>query len=359
MNCNITLFALYLPNTLTHRLSNRTILAVNKVIFPWTLTSLCLCYIIPAYSCIPIYISESFFSVRGSNSRALKVACLTTLACLLLGSQVFTAYMVFGQRQQIRELQGKNERMSKQMTRSSQGKEMGRADSPWWRKSGRKFCFVRRGRWRECGCEERKWELCFLGLFGRSWPSCVVCPFALCLLGPPWGQDWPVWAQIFFVCLFVFNCSSSKDARADEQPSNDEGLWSWWWPQTHRAQSCESFPLPGGGRGGRGGSYPFLHAVWSNGSFSDYFFFDRRRRRPSSVWRNRWRTSCRYATHPTCAYMADVTVCCLTCAHVFSWRTSRCQHSTAPSSPTCVPWKVKWIRSPGRWGWAHPHPQNF
>lgn len=64
----------------------------------------------------------TFFSVRGSNSRALKVAGLTTLACLLLGSQVFTAYMVFGQRQQIQELQGNNERLSKQMTRSNQGK---------------------------------------------------------------------------------------------------------------------------------------------------------------------------------------------------------------------------------------------
>lgn len=76
-----------------------------------------------AYSCIQIHIFESFFSVRGSNSRALKVAGLTTLACLLLGSQVFTAYMVFGQRQQIRELQGNNARMSKQLTRSNQGKK--------------------------------------------------------------------------------------------------------------------------------------------------------------------------------------------------------------------------------------------
>uniref|UniRef100_H3D9Q2 CD74 molecule, major histocompatibility complex, class II invariant chain a n=1 Tax=Tetraodon nigroviridis TaxID=99883 RepID=H3D9Q2_TETNG len=56
----------------------------------------------------------------GSNSHALKVAGLTTLVCLLLGSQVFTAYMVFGQRQQIRELQGNNKRISNQLTRSSQ-----------------------------------------------------------------------------------------------------------------------------------------------------------------------------------------------------------------------------------------------
>lgn len=87
-----------------------------------------------------IHISESFFFVRGSNSRAFKVAGLTTLACLLLGSQVFTAYMVFGQRQQIQDLKGNNERMSKLMTRSNQGKEMGRADSTQWRKSRKKFC---------------------------------------------------------------------------------------------------------------------------------------------------------------------------------------------------------------------------
>nr|XP_020478241.1 HLA class II histocompatibility antigen gamma chain [Monopterus albus] len=56
----------------------------------------------------------------GSNSRALKIAGLTTLACLLLASQVFTAYMVFDQKQQIHTLQKNSERMSRQMTRTSQ-----------------------------------------------------------------------------------------------------------------------------------------------------------------------------------------------------------------------------------------------
>ncbi|KAK2849208.1 hypothetical protein Q5P01_009042 [Channa striata] len=56
----------------------------------------------------------------GSNSRAFKVAALTTLACLLLASQVFTAYMVFSQKQQIHSLQKNSDRMSKQLTRSSQ-----------------------------------------------------------------------------------------------------------------------------------------------------------------------------------------------------------------------------------------------
>lgn len=57
---------------------------------------------------------------RGSNSRAFKVAGLTTLACLLLASQVFTAYMVFNQKQQIHTIQKSNEKLGKQLTRSSQ-----------------------------------------------------------------------------------------------------------------------------------------------------------------------------------------------------------------------------------------------
>ncbi|KAM7389689.1 hypothetical protein PAMP_023652 [Pampus punctatissimus] len=57
---------------------------------------------------------------RSSNSRALKVAGLTTLACLLLASQVFTAFMVFDQKQQISSLQKNSDRMGKQLSRSSQ-----------------------------------------------------------------------------------------------------------------------------------------------------------------------------------------------------------------------------------------------
>ncbi|XP_074503656.1 CD74 molecule, major histocompatibility complex, class II invariant chain a [Sebastes fasciatus] len=55
----------------------------------------------------------------GSNSRALKVAGLVTLACLLLASQVFTAYMVFDQKQEIHSLQKNSDRLGKQLTRSS------------------------------------------------------------------------------------------------------------------------------------------------------------------------------------------------------------------------------------------------
>ncbi|XP_070693367.1 CD74 molecule, major histocompatibility complex, class II invariant chain a [Pempheris klunzingeri] len=55
---------------------------------------------------------------RDSNSRALKVTGLVTLACLLLASQVFTAYMVFNQKQQIHSLQRNSERLGKQLTHS-------------------------------------------------------------------------------------------------------------------------------------------------------------------------------------------------------------------------------------------------
>ncbi|XP_033948737.1 CD74 molecule, major histocompatibility complex, class II invariant chain a [Pseudochaenichthys georgianus] len=54
---------------------------------------------------------------RSSNKRALKVAGLTTLACLLLASQVFTAYMVFDQKQQIHSLTKSSERLDKQLSR--------------------------------------------------------------------------------------------------------------------------------------------------------------------------------------------------------------------------------------------------
>ncbi|XP_072295572.1 H-2 class II histocompatibility antigen gamma chain-like [Eucyclogobius newberryi] len=51
----------------------------------------------------------------GSNSRALKIAGITTLVCLLVSAQVFTAYLVFDQRQQIQGLQMNNQKMERQM----------------------------------------------------------------------------------------------------------------------------------------------------------------------------------------------------------------------------------------------------
>lgn len=84
--------------------------------------------LLPTYT----YIWKSS-SLRGSNSRALKVAGLTTLACLLLASQVFTAYMVFGQNQQIKDLQSKNDNVKRQLTRSNQGKECKAASTRWRR----------------------------------------------------------------------------------------------------------------------------------------------------------------------------------------------------------------------------------
>ncbi|XP_072295559.1 H-2 class II histocompatibility antigen gamma chain-like [Eucyclogobius newberryi] len=56
----------------------------------------------------------------GSNSRALKIAGITTLVCLLVSAQVFTAYLVFDQRQQIQGLQMNNQKMLRQMERRVQ-----------------------------------------------------------------------------------------------------------------------------------------------------------------------------------------------------------------------------------------------
>lgn len=52
---------------------------------------------------------------RNSNAYALKVAGITTLVCLLVSAQVFTAYMVFNQKQQIQGLQVTNQRLKLQM----------------------------------------------------------------------------------------------------------------------------------------------------------------------------------------------------------------------------------------------------
>uniref|UniRef100_A0A3B4AZI5 CD74 molecule, major histocompatibility complex, class II invariant chain a n=1 Tax=Periophthalmus magnuspinnatus TaxID=409849 RepID=A0A3B4AZI5_9GOBI len=58
---------------------------------------------------------------RGSNSHALKVAGITALVCLLVSAQVFTAYLVFDQKQQIQGLQANNQKMERQMTLRSRG----------------------------------------------------------------------------------------------------------------------------------------------------------------------------------------------------------------------------------------------
>lgn len=110
----------------------------------------------------------------------------------------------------------------------------------------------------------RKWELCCLSILGWLWPSCGSCPVLLLSAGTSWGRDWSVWPWVFLFVCFVFNCSSSKNADSNEKSSNDEGVWSWGWPHTHCAQTCETFMLPGG-------ENIFPHAIWSNGSFSDCF----------------------------------------------------------------------------------------
>lgn len=125
--------------------------------------------LLPTYTYIWV-----FSSLRGSNSRALKVAGLTTLACLLLGSQVFTAYMVFGQNQQIKDLQSKNDNMNRQLTRSNQGKACNAASTRW-----RRLVLLRQKEVARMRKWERKRELLprkFIWVLFTSDSLFVLCP---------------------------------------------------------------------------------------------------------------------------------------------------------------------------------------
>lgn len=62
-----------------------------------------------------------FLSVRGSNSRALKIAGVTTLICALIASQIFTAVIIFDQNKQIEELNKKSDRLGRDITRGPKG----------------------------------------------------------------------------------------------------------------------------------------------------------------------------------------------------------------------------------------------
>lgn len=85
---------------------------------PWS-SWICLCVVSTHLPCCKSFPYIPPF--RASNSRALKVAGLTTLACLLIASQVFTAYIVLGQKEQIHELQKSSEQMGRDLTRSPKG----------------------------------------------------------------------------------------------------------------------------------------------------------------------------------------------------------------------------------------------
>ncbi|XP_051514460.1 HLA class II histocompatibility antigen gamma chain-like isoform X2 [Myxocyprinus asiaticus] len=56
-------------------------------------------------------------SSRNSNGKALKVAGLTVLACLLLAGQALTAYFVWGQREHINALSDGQEKLKSELTR--------------------------------------------------------------------------------------------------------------------------------------------------------------------------------------------------------------------------------------------------
>uniref|UniRef100_A0A8C2Q0U7 H-2 class II histocompatibility antigen gamma chain-like n=1 Tax=Cyprinus carpio TaxID=7962 RepID=A0A8C2Q0U7_CYPCA len=60
-------------------------------------------------------------SCRGSNGKALKVAGLTVLACLLLAGQALTAYLVWGQKEHISALTTGQEKLKTELTRKMSG----------------------------------------------------------------------------------------------------------------------------------------------------------------------------------------------------------------------------------------------
>nr|BAC53767.1 invariant chain like protein 1 [Cyprinus carpio] len=57
----------------------------------------------------------------GSNGKALKVAGLTVLACLLLAGQALTAYLVWGQKEHISALTTGQEKLKTELTRKMSG----------------------------------------------------------------------------------------------------------------------------------------------------------------------------------------------------------------------------------------------
>ncbi|KAK2890746.1 hypothetical protein Q8A67_013389 [Cirrhinus molitorella] len=56
-------------------------------------------------------------NTRNSNGKALKVAGLTVLACLLLAGQALTAYLVWGQKEHISALTSGQEKLKTELTR--------------------------------------------------------------------------------------------------------------------------------------------------------------------------------------------------------------------------------------------------
>ncbi|MCM8651672.1 hypothetical protein MZO44_16455, partial [Lactiplantibacillus sp. E932] len=58
---------------------------------------------------------------RGANGKALKVAGLTVLACLLLAGQALTAYLVWGQKEHISALTTGQEKLKAELTRKMSG----------------------------------------------------------------------------------------------------------------------------------------------------------------------------------------------------------------------------------------------
>ncbi|XP_068596420.1 uncharacterized protein [Brachionichthys hirsutus] len=69
-------------------------------------------------------------SRSGSNSRALKVAGLTTLACLLVSSQVFALYTLFDHKNQISMMKKDSAQLSRQLNRPAPAVAPGKMQLP-------------------------------------------------------------------------------------------------------------------------------------------------------------------------------------------------------------------------------------
>lgn len=127
-------------------------------------------------------------------------------------------------------------------------------------------------------------------------PPLVVFPFTSCPTRLLPGQDWTGWSSIFFH-LF----STAAPVRV-QMPMKSVPMMRAYDPDSDHEPIAPKVVSASNFLGSKDNP--------NKGSFCEYCP-GRQRRRPLSVWRRRWRTSCRYVrcrAHPTRAHMADIPV---------------------------------------------------